>query len=67
MMFRAVMIPVVIMAAVAKATEKRDLRQWLMGRPALSWALSCAMILVIVLFGAYGIGYDASQFIYTQF
>ena len=60
-------VAVVIMSVVAKLTEKRDLRQRLLDRPVLSWTLSCAMILVIVLFGAYGIGYDASQFIYTQF
>ena len=52
---------------VTKLSQKRDLREWLYRKTALSWVLSGAMILIIVLFGAYGIGYDASQFIYTQF
>ncbi len=35
--------------------------------PALSCALTVAMLLAVLLFGAYGIGYDSSQFIYNQF
>ena len=35
--------------------------------PVLSCALTVAMFLAILLFGAYGIGYDSSQFIYNQF
>lgn len=58
---------IVAVAIVAKLSEKRDIREWLYGKTALSWALSGALLLVIILFGAYSIGYDASQFIYTQF
>ena len=60
-------VAVIIVAVVAKLTEKRDIREWLYGKTALSWTLSGILILAILLFGAYGIGYDASQFIYTQF
>lgn len=60
-------VAVVTVAVVAKLTEKRDVREWLYGKTALSWVLSGALILAVLLFGAYGIGYDASQFIYTQF
>ena len=35
--------------------------------PILWFASVCALIVVILIFGAYGIGYDASQFIYQQF
>lgn len=35
--------------------------------PWLSCALTVAMFLAVLLFGAYGIGYDSSQFIYNQF
>lgn len=56
---------VALVAIVAKLSAKRDIREWLLGKPALSWTLSGALLIVILLFGAYGIGYDASQFIYT--
>lgn len=58
---------VVIVAVVAKLSDKRDLREWLYGKTALSWLLSGALLIMIIMFGAYSIGYDASQFIYTQF
>lgn len=31
------------------------------------WAIFTALLLVIVVFGAYGLGYNAAQFIYNQF
>lgn len=65
--YAVIAVAVALVAVVAKLTEKRDLREWLYGKTALSWVLSGALILAILLFGAYGIGYDASQFIYTQF
>lgn len=35
--------------------------------PVLSCVLTVALFLAVVIFGAYGIGYDSSQFIYNQF
>lgn len=35
--------------------------------PHLVWGGSVALILLILVFGVYGIGYDATQFIYNQF
>lgn len=58
---------VLVVAVVSKLSQKRDIREWLYGKTALSWGLSGALLVLILLFGAYGIGYDASQFIYTQF
>lgn len=58
-------VAVITVAVVARLSQSRDLREWLWGRTALSWALSGAIFIAIILFGAYGIGYDASQFIYT--
>jgi len=55
----------VIVAVVAKLSRTGDLREWLYGKTVLSWALSSVLLVLILLFGAYGIGYDASQFIYT--
>lgn len=60
-------VAVVIVFIVSKLGQKRDLRQALVGKTALSWTLAGVMIIVIILFGAYGMGYDASQFIYNQF
>ena len=60
-------LAVAVVAVVAKLSEKRDIREWLLGKTALSWTLSAAILIAIILFGAYSIGYDASQFIYTQF
>ena len=36
-------------------------------RPVMWFATVCALLVLILIFGAYGIGYDASQFIYQQF
>ena len=58
---------IVIVFTVSKLSEKRDLRQALVGKTALSWTLAGAMLIVVLLLGAYGMGYDASQFIYNQF
>ncbi len=53
--------------AVSKLGEKSPLRHRI-GRGALPFtAAACLLTVLILLFGAYGIGYDASQFIYTQF
>ena len=35
--------------------------------PVLSCVLTVALLLTVIIFGAYGIGYDSSQFIYNQF
>lgn len=58
-------VAILIVAVVAKLSQSKDLREWLYGRTVLSWTLSSVLLVLIILFGAYGIGYDASQFIYT--
>ena len=60
-------IGIVTVFIVSKLGQKRDLRQALVGKTTLSWTLAGVMVIVILLFGAYGMGYDASQFIYNQF
>ncbi len=47
--------------------ERKELRDRLCGRYVLRAALTAALIVAVVVFGAYGMGYDASQFIYNQF
>ncbi len=56
-----------IMFAVSKAGKERSVRERLYDRPALSWLCFGALFIAIILFGAYSVGYDASQFIYNQF
>ena len=58
---------VVLMWAASSLSLKGDLRERLYERPALSWTVCGALFVLILLFGAYGVGYDASQFIYDQF
>ena len=55
------------MAAVSSLSAKRSVRERLYDRPILSWTLCGGLFIVILLFGAYSVGYDASQFIYNQF
>jgi len=43
------------------------LRERIAKKPILTCALLCLAVLIVLIFGAYGIGYDASQFIYNQF
>ncbi|MBQ9085758.1 MAG: MBOAT family protein [Clostridia bacterium] len=56
-----------IMASVSVMSAKRGLRERLYQHPVLSWVLCGGLLIAVLLLGAYGIGYDASQFIYDQF
>ena len=56
-----------LMATVSSLSAKRSVRDRLYDRPVLSGVLIGALVLTVLLFGAYSIGYDASQFIYNQF
>jgi len=62
-----ILVGVVIMFTVSKISAKRDIREELYKRPALSAALFCLLLICVIMIGNYGIGYDASQFIYDQF
>ncbi len=57
----------VLMAAVSSLGAKKSIRERLYDRPLLSWVLFGSLFLGVILLGAYGVGYDASQFIYNQF
>ena len=56
-----------LMAIVGSLSQKQSLRERLYDKPILSWTLFGTLFIVILLFGAYSVGYDASQFIYNQF
>ena len=47
--------------------KDRDIRKDINERPLLSYTLFALVLVAILLFGAYGVGYDASDFIYKQF
>ncbi|MBR3893558.1 MAG: MBOAT family protein [Clostridia bacterium] len=58
---------VAVICIADRCGRDEPVRQKLARRPVLMCAALCALVIVILLFGAYGIGYDASQFIYNQF
>lgn len=48
--------------------HRGNVREALYAKPAaVYYGVMAVMVLVIIIFGAYGIGYDSSQFIYNQF
>jgi len=59
---------VLVMFASSLIQRRGSVREKLAGKPeALRYALYLLLILAILVFGAYGIGYDSNQFIYNQF
>jgi len=46
---------------------KGSIRERLYTRPVLRYALFVALLLIVLLMGSYGIGYDAGNFIYNRF
>ncbi len=62
-----ILVGVVIIFAVSQMGKDRPVRERLAERPVLLCLCLSALTVVILLFGAYGVEYDASQFIYNQF
>ena len=60
---------IVLMFAVSLHQEKRgSVRDALAAKAApVRYALIFALFLVVILMGSYGVGYNASNFIYNQF
>ena len=59
---------VALMFTVSCVQEKcGSVRELVWKKPAASYALFGALAIVILVFGAYGVGYDSTQFIYNQF
>ncbi len=58
---------VLLIWLVSRLGEKTPLRERVAAKPIVFCAVLCALAVLILLFGAYGIGFDASQFIYNQF
>lgn len=63
----AVGLAIVFGVSLFKA-KRGSVRDALYAKPSvLFYGLMCLLLIIILIFGAYGIGYDSSQFIYTQF
>ncbi len=56
-----------VIYAVTRAGREVSVRDRIYDRPILSWCLVGALLVATLMFGAYSVGYDASQFIYNQF
>lgn len=59
---------IAVMLSVSIFEEKKgSLREMLWQRPLLRYALTFVLLVSVLLLGSYGIGYNASSFIYNQF
>ena len=65
--FMIILGGVCVVYAVSNIHAKRSVREALWQRPVLSAVLCGALFIAVIMLGAYGAGYDASQFIYNQF
>ena len=66
--FLVLALALIVLVTVDALSQKRELTKQVAGasRP-LRWAVYLALLLVVVIFGSYGTGYDAQNFIYGQF
>lgn len=59
---------IIVLSVSIIKTRVKSVRESLYNKPAvLTYGIMAALFLVIIVFGAYGVGYDSSQFIYNQF
>ena len=62
------LISVIVLIAADWLQTKTCVREWIVSRPLLiRWAVYLIVIVSLIVWGVYGPGYDASQFIYFQF
>ena len=57
-------VGIVIMTAVSRLSAEKPLREVLWGKPILGNAIMAILCIAILVFGSYGLGFDASAFIY---
>ena len=60
-------LAIVFGVSLYKYRSGKSVREGLYLRPVLFYGLMGVLLLLILVFGAYGIGFDSSQFIYSQF
>ena len=63
-----VALVVLFTAGILREKKRQSLREYLMNKPiAIQWILWTIMLFSVILFGKYGTGYNASDFIYVNF
>lgn len=64
--YLVIALSVIVIFAVSRAGKDSPLADRLSWQPVI-WSAACTLLIVVILiFGSYGIGFDSSQFIYTQ-
>ncbi|MBQ9773464.1 MAG: MBOAT family protein [Clostridia bacterium] len=61
------LLGIAVVFFVSRAGKDSPVRHRIANHSVLTCLCLCAMLVVVLTFGSYGIGYDASAFIYTQF
>jgi alginate O-acetyltransferase complex protein AlgI len=66
--YEILFLAVMVLLIVSLSGRSKSVRKKLVKRPILlRYAVYFGLFLAVLLFGTYGVGYDASQFIYSQF
>ncbi|HKL98938.1 MAG TPA: MBOAT family protein, partial [Mobilitalea sp.] len=66
--YAVLILGVVLLLFVSLKSRALSFRDKLAARPlALRYAVYFMLLLAVLIFGAYGIGYDSNQFIYSRF
>jgi len=66
--YAVLLMGLVVLITVSLIQRTGSVREKLAAKPeAVRYALYYCLIIVIIVLGAYGVGYDSSQFIYNQF
>jgi len=58
---------IILLVSIYKYRSKKDFRDRIYDNPWMWYGAMALLLIVTLLFGAYGHGYDATQFIYNQF
>jgi D-alanyl-lipoteichoic acid acyltransferase DltB (MBOAT superfamily) len=63
-----VLLSIALLIVIGQLGKNTDIRERLLSRPRLiRYVIVLLLVFSTIIFGAYGIGYDAAQFIYNQF
>lgn len=66
--YGVLIVGVILMLTVSLIGRRGSVREQLLLQPAvLRYSMVYGLFLMVLVFGAYGVGYDSSQFIYNQF